>query len=509
MRIKSGPGAVFLALALPFTAAAQTPLTAIDWLTQPGAAATLPGTVLLEPPVSGSAIVPDIEVTTLEALLPPLGLVPGTTTGLPVDLWRGSKAETLSRLIGRVPVRDYPAMQSLLYTLLLTESRPPAGPDAPDVLLQARLDRLFALGATDPVQALVQLAGPTADRARFARWFDATLLTGDEDRACAALVAQAWLAPDERARIFCSARRGDWSTAALLLESAHALQIMPPDDLHLLDRFLSPDVFEDAPPLPIPENPDPLTFRLYETLGERMPTAHLPRAFASADLRDVAGWKAQIEAAERLTRIGALNPNRLLGLYTERRPAASGGVWDRVAALQRFETALNADSADAISKTLPVVWGAMASAGLEVAFADLFGERLPEDGLAPAVQMLAWHIRLLSPAYEAASLAPPAGRGGFLASLGRGMPSPALASSALETAIADGFSGDQPLPEQISRLLNNGQLGEAILRSMELFAHGATGNLQNLTQGLVAFRTVGLEDTARRAALQLLLLERS
>ena len=49
----------------------------------------------------------------------------------------------------------------------------------------------------------------------------------------------------------------------------------------------------------MPGAPDPLTFRLFETIGERLPTAALPRAFAHADLRDVAGWKAQIEAAER------------------------------------------------------------------------------------------------------------------------------------------------------------------------------------------------------------------
>ena len=508
MQIKHGFGAVFIALSLSGPSPAQTPLTAIDWMTQSADQPRLPDTVLLEPPVSNSVVSPEIQVTPLEALLPPLGLVPASSTGLPVDLWRGSEVKTLSRLIARVPVRDYPAMQSLLYTLLLTESRPPAGDGAEDALLMARVDRLFALGATDPVQALMQRADPTANRDRFAYWFDSTLLTGDEDRACTALIARPYLAPDDRARIFCIARRGDWETAALLLESIHALQLLSAPERELLDRFLSPDIFEGAPPLPIPTDPDPLTFRLYETIGERLPTAPLPRAFASADLRDIAGWKAQVEAAERLTRIGALNPNQLLGLYTERRPAASGGVWDRIAALQRFETALKTGSVDAMSKTLPVVWKAMESAGLETAFADLFGEQLPVEGLSPAVQTLAWRIRLLSPAYETAALMPPNDQGGFLASLARGLPSPSLAHTAIEQAIAEGFRDGAALPDQIQRLLSNGQLGEAILRAMELFGHGASGNPQNLTQALASFRAVGLEDTARRAALQLLLLER-
>ena len=44
----------------------------------------------------------------------------------------------------------------------------------------------------------------------------------------------------------------------------------------------------------------PLLFRLHEAIGEPLPTGALPRAYAVADLRDLAGWKPQLEAAERL-----------------------------------------------------------------------------------------------------------------------------------------------------------------------------------------------------------------
>ncbi|MBE1282358.1 MAG: hypothetical protein GJ676_03505 [Rhodobacteraceae bacterium] len=493
----------------PAAVSAQDPLSVIEWLTPETHEALLPDTVLLEPPVSGSIESPDIQVTPLEALLPPLGLVPASSTGLPIDLWRGSSARILTRLIERVPVRDYPALQSLLYTVLLSETRPPAGKDAAQILTLARLDRLMQLGATDPAQALVQLADPTGDKDRFLRWFDATLLTGDEDRSCAALIAKPYLAPDDRGRIFCLARRGDWETAALLLETAHALELMPREDLALLDRFLSPEIFEGAPPLPRPKDPDPLTFRLFEAIGERLPTTPLPRAFATADLRDVAGWKAQIEAAERLTRIGALNPNHLLGLYTERRPAASGGVWDRVQSLQRFDTALQSGSAEAVAKTLPTVWRNMQDVGLEVAFADLFSDQLAALDLPPPAASLAWRIRLLSPSYEAAANTPPEQSDGFLIGLARGTPSISLARAPRERAIAEGFLTDAPIPAELEVMLSNGQLGEVILRTIELFARGADGNLQDLTESLTVFRRVGLEDTARRASLQLLLLERS
>lgn len=489
------------------SALANEPLTAIDWLTQPPPRSSLPGTVLLEPPVAGTAALPAITVTPLESLLPPTGLVPASATGLPVDLWRGSEPTDVTRLISSVPVRRSPAMQALLFTLLLSETRAPSPAD--DQILLARLDRLLALGATDAAQALAEQAGPSSSADRFARWFDATLLTGGEDASCAALTATPHLSNDYAARIFCAARRSDWPTAALMLETGHTLGLLPQAQMDLLDRFLNPDLYDGAAPLPLPAQPTPLEFRLFETIGEPMPTAALPPAFAAADLRDISGWKAQLEAAERLARRGALNPNQYLGLFSARKPAASGGIWDRVAAVQRLETDLAANDPAALARSLPRAWQMMQAAGTETVFADLFGDALARAELQTDTAALAWRIRLLSPTYELAALDAPADdtEATFLAALAQGRPVTDIAPTPLARAIALGFGDDAPLPDKLRPLLDNGQLGEAILRAMALFARGSDGNLGDLTAALAAFRAVGLEDTARRSALQLILLE--
>ncbi|GGH19198.1 hypothetical protein SAMN05444007_101198 [Cribrihabitans marinus] len=498
MRIKQ---AVF-PLLLPMGAVAQQPLSAIDWLNQPPPV-ELPGTVLLEPPVTPSALRPEVEVTPLESLSVPVGLVGTDVTGLPADLWRGSDVARIEELLDTVAVRDVPAMQSLLYTLLLSESGAPSGTGAGERLLLARIDRLMDLGAVDAAQELAQVAGPTASPDRFARWFDATLLTGDEDRSCKALAAEPHLSRDYAARIFCAARLGDWQSAALTLEAAHALDILPSHKLDLLDRFLSPEIYDGAPPLPRPDAPDPLAFRLHESIGERLNTATLPQPFAVADLRDIAGWKAQVEAAERLARTGALTPNHLLGLYTARQPAASGGVWDRVQAVQRFETALQTGSPEALGKTLPDAWAAMTDARLEVPFAELFAEALAKSDAGG----LAWRIRLLSRDYEAAAATPPdqSAETQFLAAIAQGEPGRATPPDATARAITAGFDPEATPPAEISRIIRRGQLGEAILRAMALLASGDPGDLSD---ALATFRAVGLEDTARRAGLQLMLLDR-
>ena len=122
--------------------------------------------------------------------------------------------------------------------------------------------------------------------------------------------------------------------------------------------------------------------------------------------------------------------------------------------------------------------------------------------------MIAWRLRLLSANYETAAATPPmtARHSRFLASLAEGQPAAELANTSQEQAIATGFASDSTLPAAQKLLLDQGRLGEAILVTMKSFSHGADGNLEAATQSLAAFRHMGLEDTARRAALQLLLL---
>ncbi len=57
-------------------------------------------------------------------------------------------------------------------------------------------------------------------------------------------------------------------------------------------------------------------------------------------------------------------------------------------------------------------------------------------------------------------------------------------------------------------LVESRRLGEAILRAIELLEGGAAGDYDELSDALQFFRSIGLGATARRAALELLLLER-
>ena len=487
---------------------ARVPLSAIDWLSDslstPIAPPRAPSSAPLSPQSrhGGDVTVSPLSGTSADAV----GILPAA--GLPAGLWGKSRTEDLIFWLSAERPELLPAMRDLLYTLLLAELEPPsdAGPDAR--LLLARIDRLLVLGALPQAGELLESAGQDSP-SLFRRAFDIALLLRREDAACARLRARPALSPTFPARIFCLARGGDWNAAALSLEVGSALGHIPVAERELLARFLDPLLFENAPRLPPPERMSPLKFRLLEAIGEPLPTAGLPVAFAWADLDHTSGWKNQIEAAERLVRNGALDPNRLLGLYTERRPAASGGIWERVSRIQALEGALARSDARSVGEALAPAWEAMRAAELEIAFAQLFAHRLARLELPGAAARLAFEIGLLSDRYKAVAAArsPEGERAALLRALALGRPGPVQAAEPLAAALQDGFRAEG-IPLRLRALAEGGRLGEAILRAIELMNSGAQGELDELSDAIAFFRAVGLEDTARRAALQILILER-
>ena len=520
-----GPGAVM----------AESPLSAIDWLSQPtrakkksvvpktvdpvampapGSKLVKPKPTLKEPPVvKGGALPADVAVSVLGGPSPDaVGLLSPAQTGFPHALWGLGLTDEAAAALTRADTVGLPALQGLLLTLLLAEALPPADAGDDGRLLMARIDKLLAIGALEQAQALLDAALPARTTELFRRSFDVALLTGHEDRACEALSQAPELAPTMPTRVFCVARGGDWSAAALTLRTAQALGHITPTEDALLSRFLDPDIFESDPVPPPPKPVTPLIWRIYEAIGEPLPTSTLPLAFAHADLSERAGWKSQVEAAERLSRAGAISANLLLGLFTQREPAASGGVWDRVDAFQRFDAALQAGDTAAVEQRLPLAYARMADVELEVTFATLFADQLARLPLTGDAARIAYDMGLLSPNYARLYKSPHAPqdvRGRFLSGLASGSVKGLGAPDSMARAIAPAFDGSEVVLSDDARLLlEQARIGEALLLAMERIEIGLHGEMGKLTEGLALLNKLGLDDTARRTALELMLLER-
>ena len=519
MRTNPFPLALLLA-ALPGLGMADTPpakrlpdkpLSAIDWLSQSlvtPAAMPAPPT---EPPVSPQGVAPDsVTVQTLGVdTTDSLGVLPAAVTGLPRALWGMTKVADISALLSQDSGQDLPALQGLLLTLLLAEADPPEGTPPGETLFLARVDKLMAIGALDQARALLDTAGAARSPEIFRRYFDVALLIGDEDRACAALKATPGLAPALPTRIFCLARAGDFATAQLTLDTAKALGTVSPAEAVLLTRFMNPEL-DDTGITPIMPSPvTPLIFRIYEAIGEPLPDTTLPIAFTYADLSNTAGWKAQLDAVERLSRAGSVAPNLLLGLYTQQKPAASGGVWDRVAAFHAVDAALIAHDAKAVDRTLPPAWAMMKDAELEVPFATLFGTALSKVSLTGSAASVARDVMLLSPDYEKLTQAMVASdpKAAVLLATARGNFTGITAPDDMSRAVAAAFTTPD-IPTDLQAMLDQGRFGETILMTLALLRQGEAGDLRAVRQGLSVLHKLGLEDVARRTALQMLLLDR-
>ena len=492
---------------------ADYPLSAIDWLSK---SVVTPVAQPVSPPnpnsapLATNALPQSITVTTLgRSSLDATGLLAPAKTGLPAALWGLGQTADIAAAINRQRLEDLPALQGHFMTLLLAEADPPIDADARGTLFLVRIDKLLEMGALDQAMALIQASGDQKNPDIFRRTFDIALLTGAEDRACKALDKTPSLSAALPARIFCLARGGDWDTAAVTLQTAIALDQIAPETGELLTRFLDPALAEDGAPLPAPAVVTPLDLRMFEAIGEPLPTSNLPLAFAHADLAEITGWKSRIEAAERLSRTGAIAPNLLLGLYTQRKAAASGGVWDRVAAFQAFEVALAAKDPEALNVTLAAALSQMGKAQLEVVFAELFAERLAQVPLTGSAADLALTTQLLSSQYErlTAGKTSTDPRLMFALAVAHGTPQAAAPQDDLMRAIALGFAGVE-IPPDLKAMFDQKRVGELYLAAAEKIARGLDGDSTDVALGLSVLRNLGMEGIARRTALELVLLER-
>lgn len=514
------PLALIAALAAGPVAAQDAPLSAIDWLATQRSAPpvidvvphTLPNAD--QTPVVQSAAVPDVDVQPLDAPTSGgVGLLPTAVTGLPATLWQGSRQADVIAAIEALEARkpSVPALESLLHTLLLAEAEMPIGTDD-TAFLQTRLRVLYDHGLVAPAEALVErVSDLTPDL--FEQAFDLALLTGSDAALCQRLDVTPALSTDLATRIWCATRSGDYPRAMTIYQTGKALGQLSELDRELLLRFLDPEYAEETSPLRAPVRPTPLQFRLFEAIGETLPTTRLPRPFAVVDLSGDSGWRAQIRAAERLARAGALDGNQLLGIYSAQKPAASGGIWDRVDALQRFDRALIKGDPEAVSASLVEVWPRMRSAGLLVSFSNLFAQDLQRLSLTTRANRIAGLAGLLSEDYEAVAQSLSNSDNDndaldFLSDIAMGKSPDAVDTDVPHAAALSAAWSEAPeATDDLADLPGHDRLGEALLIAIGQFDIGAAGNNLALTEALRAFRAFGLEDVARRAALQLAILD--
>ncbi|MFV0409352.1 MAG: hypothetical protein ACK5LJ_06555 [Paracoccus sp. (in: a-proteobacteria)] len=503
-------------------AAQQGPLAANDWLSGKSSApanssAWRPGDPVppdaarLRPPSHGenrgpagqdiatSAGTVPVGVRRLGATDPDAaGIISARQAGLPDSFWNGAGFDMAQHVIRIRP--SLPASASLTRRTLEAQLPPPAIPSevrAGDFFL-ARVDQLIDQGSLPSAMALLN-AGGQDNADTFRRQFDIALLMGSEQQACARMAEAPGISSDLAAQIFCLAQAGDWPAAALLLTTSQRLNMISPQMAELLERYLD-DSSSDAETVLTPPDPmTPLAFRLHEAIGQPLPTNDLPLKYAWSELDDHSGWKAQLEAGERLARTRALPASELHRLYTAQRPAASGGVWERAAAIQALDAALATGDAARIGPALISAHHRMENAGLRDSFATMIAPRLAPGILTGDSARLALWLRLWVGATEL-SAAPADPLDAAMLALATGGQFEALTPAL--GALAPIFAADlPPAPGPDDGVA----IAPALYGALADADAGTQGDVTRAARGIQTLRQLGLIADARRVGTQIAL----
>ena len=489
----------FLLLASPL--AAQSPLSAIDWLSQENSKFQRS---ILEIKNVDVEKTNDIQVSTLNSdEYESVGLLPIYVTGIPTTIWRNSSFDDLEYSFKIMPTFSYSPIQELVYSLLLAEARPPLNEPSRYAFLEVRLEKLVNYGAVDPAIALIERASPVPER-MISLLFNISLLSNNNFPICDPVFQNTEIKDLQAELIYCYARKGDWLTAHLILKTEEILGDLTALEISLLDRYLEVDFNVDFNALlPPPESITPLEYRLYEAIGEPIPGEYLPIQYSQSDLSGENGWRAQVIAAERLSSTGAIPENQILGIYTNHSPGVSGGMWDRVKVVNDLDAAL--DGKENFEEYFQDAWKVFKQTNQLTVFAKLFGLRVFEKNLSPKSKNIAANLLLLTNNFKLteAYWDPSDIRFG----LTTGDFSQVKVSDETEKIILQIFT-EPSMPFLVEQKLNQGKLGEVILNALLQFEMGIEGNLKDLSESLSTLNLIGLETTARRAALTHLVLRK-
>ena len=474
--------------------AAQTPLSAIDWLSKENSKFQKS---LIDEKNTETENTNDIKVSTLASNeYQAIGLLPIYVTGIPTTIWRSSSFDDLVYSFKTMPIFKYSPIQELVYSLLLAEARPPLNEPKRYAFLEARLNTLLNYGAVDPAIALIERASPLPER-MIPLLFDISLLSSNNFPICDPIFQNTKNRELQAELIYCYARKGDWLTAHLILKTGEVLEDLNVREVSLLDRYLEVDFNVDLNALlPPPELITPLEYRLYEAIGEPIPAEYLPIQYSQSDLSGENGWRAQVVAAERLSLTGAIPENQILGVYTSNNPGVSGGMWERVKVVQDLDFALEHE--EDFEHYFQNAWRVFKKTDQITVFAKLFGLRVFEKNLSVKSREIAANLLLLTNNFRLT-------KGYWNSSdirfgLTTGDFSQVKASNEIEKIILKVFT-EPSIPFLVEQKLNQGKLGEVILNALLQFETGIDGNLKDFSESLSTLNLIGLDNTARRAAL--------
>ncbi len=338
-------GAVLSALSIASPAAAQSPRA-----DRPEGRAPAPGPMQLlpppreaggpresAPPPPGARIGVRIGAPAMDAtvLAPPdpesVGLIGPSDGGFGAAMWRGTDRRLVARLLPRLPARTQSRIaRDLAVRLLTTRAVAPVGASGGQSLLEARIERLVALGAAGDASRLATLASiDLIDTALAKAAVEALFMQSDIAGACGWVDRHALRFEDgywRRAQAFCMLISGERDRAAVLVDILRERGGVPDVFLTLFEAL----VIGETPAIAGLAEPSGLDIAMMRVARAPLPPDILdgdrPNVLLSVIDNPTADFDLRLAAAERAFGYGLIAAARLGEIYDAVPPAAGGPV---------------------------------------------------------------------------------------------------------------------------------------------------------------------------------------
>jgi hypothetical protein len=254
--------------------------------------------------------------------------------GFEPAIWQGSDGDVLRALLEPLPVvTDNPRLRELTRRLLVTATPVQAG--EPGRLLEARAERLLAMGALDEAQELLEQLPATGSDSALARLaVDAALLSGEHEAACRQAAAIAPSASAEywgKVTAYCRLAEGDRSGAELALNLLREAGQTDDQTFYELAGAIADDGPVEASGL---RDPSALEVAMLRIAGQPVPAVALesasPAALAAAVHDPELGDENRLELAERAFLLGVLPAAEVADLYAQQPEAGAAEALEQV-----------------------------------------------------------------------------------------------------------------------------------------------------------------------------------
>ena len=472
------------------TSNAESPLSAIDWLSDIYTNIDKPN------PLSAF---PNKEPNEFSIATPKVDTKSSIERTIKLDIGNIYKGTLSSRkyneLLLKVNNELPPPLLAFLYTILSVKSRSPEKSVNYDDILLIRLNKLLEFGAIPQAQNLLEELDIN-NKKPYNKWFNIHLLSSSQKEACDIVLKNKASTAHYRDRIFCLIQSGNTKVATLTLSGAAALDILSLEEEIILYNFLYSNNAYLQTDKQIIQSITPMNYRVSKLIGASVDHLELSSAYHHSELMSNISGNKKLLYTENLVRNGVLPYRSLNSIYSDVTPDLDGSALKRANLSKELDDSLSKEPTLRSLRKFVEFFDNLADVGLENFALRYYSMDLlkivnqyPNSRKALTLLIRSADLKALRKIRNKEKLNP------IYRSIIFKSPINIRATSLSEKLIIDSLQKEN-IPEELEIIMRDRSSGEAILTAIIMLQEAGTAEITNVIKGITFFNALGFTDLA-------------